>query len=146
MTISCHVACLVFQSMFFLIRSTRCAFSMRRRCFWFLGSTWLEHLKFYWESRNFVTRSLRVKRRRTRTAQVDGSREASGMAHSRQPCRGEERRDFLEEGNSVRASIGNERKKLLGSFWLLELQHCAVAMHWPFGIQSALQALHEQIA
>ena len=25
----------------------------------------------------------------------------------------EERRDFLEEGNSVRASIGNERKKLL---------------------------------
>ena len=27
----------------------------------------------------------------------------------------EERRDFLEEGNSVRASIGNERKKLLGA-------------------------------
>ena len=27
----------------------------------------------------------------------------------------EERRDFLEEGNSVRASIGNERKKLLAT-------------------------------
>ena len=26
----------------------------------------------------------------------------------------EERRDFLEEGNAVRASIGNERKKRLG--------------------------------